>query len=158
MPKKGYYSEIKQALTLREIYRDYKKTELYKTDPCTQEEFVSSAREAFKSINTKMMTSGEAFRIPNLGILKVKKIKSKKPQVDWTLTRKYNKIIRYDNLHSAGYAAAIKWDRLQGKNRLYYVFESTRRIDRELAQKIKYQGTINLYETVLPFDQSKLFE
>jgi hypothetical protein len=150
---------LKNNITLKNIWYSYPYRYTQKSSHyVTQSQFRNIAKDFFKLLSEEMINSAYEYKLPHrLGILRVKKFKGLKRQVDWGLTNKHykeenatkpsgSKSFIYHN-NSAGYTARWWWTMNKWvKYNQIFSFVATRSNKRLLAQSIKNDNVIIKYK------------
>jgi hypothetical protein len=152
---------LKNNITLKNIWYSYPYRYTQKSSHyVTQSQFRNIAKDFFKLLSEEMINSAYEYKLPHrLGILRVKKFKGLKRQVDWGLTNKHYKeenatkpsgsksFVYHNNKHSAGYTARWWWTMNKWvKYNQIFSFVATRSNKRLLAQSIKNDNVIIKYK------------
>ena len=149
---------LKNNITLKNIWHTYpyrynKKSPFY----IERTAYVNISKDFFQELMTEIIENAYEYKLPNrLGILRVKKFKGLKRQIDWKLTNKYyaeenqagteKKRIYHSNTHSSGYNARFWIDPTMWVSyNKTYTFIATRKNKRDLARAIKDENVIIKY-------------
>lgn len=99
----------------------------------------------------ELIEKGQTDLPGKLGVLKIKKIKSKKQPIDWAKFRRTGEVLPMKNSHSDGYMIKCLWqNRLNMYQRRLFSFKLTRIAAAKLSSYVKNNSfAIHNYDTII---------
>lgn len=100
------------------------------------------------------LNTGSKINLPSrIGTLQLVKYIPKNPRIDFISSKKYNRLIRFTNMHSNGFGIKLHWSKKYAanfKNKKFWAFDLTRSNQRynknSIVQHAKKYGVKQLYE------------
>jgi len=123
-PVKKHFSR-----TIIDFFREYKKARKKENkNHIDEKKYKALIKDFFKELSLKIIKEQFMFIIPHgLGTIYIKSYKPdfEHAAIDFQLTKKHGKVIKYLNLHSYGDSYKIRWDKrfVRFKNKAYYMFK-----------------------------------